>query len=77
VVFHGKLFPVMPGTAVHQYLTEGIAADMGGRWAVENDAVSAAELIAAHIEKKRDALGINKERERKLFGMEDRQQLKV
>ena len=77
VVFHGKLFPVMPGTAVHQYLTDGIAADMGGRWAVENDAVSAAELIAAHIEKKRDALGINKERERKLFGMEDRQQLKV
>jgi carbon-monoxide dehydrogenase catalytic subunit len=77
VVFHGKLFPVMPGTAVHEYLTSGIAADMGGRWAVENDAVSAAELIAAHIEKKRDALGINKERERKLFGMEDRQQLKV
>jgi carbon-monoxide dehydrogenase catalytic subunit len=77
VVFHGKLFPVMPGTAVHEYLTNGIAADMGGKWAVEDDAVSAAELIAAHIEKKRDALGINKERERKLFGMEDRQQLKV
>jgi carbon-monoxide dehydrogenase catalytic subunit len=77
VVFHGGLFPVMPGTAIHNYLTDGIAADMGGKWAVEGDAVKAAELIAAHIEKKRDALGINKERERKLFGMEDRQQLKV
>jgi carbon-monoxide dehydrogenase catalytic subunit len=77
VVFHEKLFPVMPGTAVHQYLTDGIAAEMGGKWAVESDPVKAAELIHAHIEKKRDALGINQERERKLFDMEDRQKLKV
>ena len=77
VVFHSSLFPVMPGTAVHQYLTDGIAAEMGGKWAVESDPVKAAELIHAHIEKKRDALGINKERERKLFDMEDRQKLKV
>jgi len=39
--------------------------------------VKAAELISAHIEAKRDALGINRERERKLYDMEDRRQLQV
>ena len=77
VVFAKKLFPVMPGTAIARYLTEGIAQDMGGKWAVEDDPVKAAELIHAHIEAKRDALGINKARERKLYSMEDRQKLKV
>ena len=77
VVFSKKLFPVMPGTKVAKYLFEEIAEELGGKWAVEDDAVKAAELIHAHIEKKRDALGINKERERKLVDMEDRQKLKV
>jgi len=77
VMFSKKLFPVMPGTKVAKYLFEEIAEELGGRWAVEDDAVKAAEVIHAHIEKKRDALGINKERERKLFTMEDRQKLKV
>jgi carbon-monoxide dehydrogenase catalytic subunit len=50
---------------------------LGGKWAVQDDPVKAAELMAAHIEAKRDALGINEERERKLYGMEDRQKLGV
>jgi carbon-monoxide dehydrogenase catalytic subunit len=77
VVFHSSLFPVMPGTKVAKYLFEEIEEELGGKWAVESDPVKAAELIHAHIEKKRDALGINQERERKLFDMEDRQKLKV
>jgi len=77
VVFSKKLFPVMPGTKVAEYLFEGIAGELGGRWAVEDDPVKAADLIQAHIEAKRDALGINKAQERKLFGMEDRQKLQV
>jgi carbon-monoxide dehydrogenase catalytic subunit len=68
---------VLPGSKVAKYLFEDIAAEFGGRWAVEDDAVKAAELIHAHIEAKRDALGINQERERKLYDMEDRRKLEV
>jgi carbon-monoxide dehydrogenase catalytic subunit len=77
VVFSEKLFPVLPGTKVAKYLFEEIAEELGGKWAVEDDPVKAAELIHAHIEAKRDALGINAERERKLYDMEDRRQLEV
>jgi anaerobic carbon-monoxide dehydrogenase catalytic subunit len=77
VVFSKKLFPIMQGTKVYKYLTEEIAAEVGGHWAVEDDAVKAADLILAHIEAKRDALGINKSHERKLYSMEDRQKLQV
>jgi carbon-monoxide dehydrogenase catalytic subunit len=77
VVFARRLFPVAPGSNVAKYLMEGIAKDLGGRWAVEDDPVKAADLILAHIEAKRDALGINKAKERKLYDMEDRRQLKV
>ena len=77
VVFAKKLFPVMPGTKVAKYLMEEIAAEVGGKWAVEDDPVKAADLIQAHIESKRDALGINKTQERKLYSMEDRQKLKI
>jgi carbon-monoxide dehydrogenase catalytic subunit len=77
VVFSKKLFPMATGSNVFKYLSEGIAEELGGRWAVEDDPVKAAELIHAHIEGKRDALGINQARERKLYDMEDRQKLKV
>ena len=56
---------------------EGIEEDFGGRWAVESDPVKAAKIILEHIEKKRDALGINKKGERKLYDMADRRALSV
>jgi len=77
VVFAERLFPVWSESNVAKYLFEGIEEELGGKWAVEDDPVKAAELMAAHIEAKRDALGINAERERKLYGMEDRQKLAV
>ena len=39
-------------------LTEGVEGVIGGKFAVEPDPVRQAELMAAHIEKKRKALGI-------------------
>ena len=36
-----------------------------------------AEMIRDHVESKRDALGINEAKERKLFDMADRRELKV
>jgi carbon-monoxide dehydrogenase catalytic subunit len=77
VVFAGKLFPISPTSGVAKYLTSEIEAEVGAKWAVTDEPVKAAELIHAHIEAKRDALGINKTRERKLFSMEDRQKLQV
>jgi carbon-monoxide dehydrogenase catalytic subunit len=77
VVFARKLFPISPASEVFRYLTEGIEADTGGKWAVEDDPIKAADIICAHIEGKRDTLGINKTQERKLYSMEDRQKLKV
>jgi len=77
VVFSESLFPVWSESNVATYLFEEIETELGGKWAVEDDPVKAAELIHAHIEAKRDALGINQERERKLFDMEDRRKLEV
>jgi carbon-monoxide dehydrogenase catalytic subunit len=62
---------------VSDYLFNGIEKDLGGHWAIESDPVKAAEMIIEHIEGKRDALGINKEAERKLYDMEDRRALTV
>ncbi|MHC5061696.1 MAG: anaerobic carbon-monoxide dehydrogenase catalytic subunit [Planctomycetota bacterium] len=75
VVFAKEMFPVSGSEAVSEYLFDGIANDLGGRWAVETDPVKAADILLGAIESKRDALGINKETERKLYDMEDRRSL--
>ena len=54
---------------------EEIAEEVGGKWAIETDPVKAVDLMCEHIEKKRDALGINVEAERKLYDMESRREL--
>lgn len=77
VVFAKELLPIAGSKNVSDYLFGGIEKDLGGRWAVESDPIKAAELIHAHIESKRDALGINVEKERKLYDMADRRSLAV
>ena len=77
VVFGEQFLPVSGSRNVSDYLFSGIEKDLGGRWAVESDPVKAAEMILEHIESKRDALGINKEKERKLYDMADRRALAV
>jgi carbon-monoxide dehydrogenase catalytic subunit len=77
VVFAKELLPVSGSKNVSDYLFDGIEKDLGGRWAVESDPVKAAEMILEHIESKRDALGINLKKERKLYDMADRRALAV
>jgi len=77
VVFGKEFLPISGSKNVCDYLFEGIEKDLGGRWAVESDPVKAAEMIIQHIESKRDALGINKEKERKLYDMADRRALTI
>jgi anaerobic carbon-monoxide dehydrogenase catalytic subunit len=50
---------------------------LGIKLVMESDPLKAADLILTHIEKKRDALGINKKSDRKLFDMADRRTLTV
>jgi carbon-monoxide dehydrogenase catalytic subunit len=77
VVFAEDILPIAGSANVSDYLYHGIEKDLGGRWAIESDPVQAAEMILAHIESKRDALGINKTKERKLYDMADRRALAV
>jgi anaerobic carbon-monoxide dehydrogenase catalytic subunit len=77
VVFSRELLPVLGSENVSKYLLEDIDTELGGHWALESDPVKAAELILEHIEGKRDALGINVKKERKLYDMEDRRALEV
>ena len=77
VVFATEFLPVSGSKNVSDYLFNGIEKDLGARWAVESDPIKAAEMMIEHIESKRDALGINVEKERKLYDMEERRALTI
>jgi len=69
--------PIRGAENLTRYLTDEIEEEVGGKWAFERDPIKAAKMMIEHIEKKRDALGINKEQERKLYDMEERRALTV
>ena len=69
--------PVLGAANLTRYLTDEIEKDVGGKWAFEKDPVKAAHMMIEHIESKRDALGINKAAERKLYDMDDRRALTI
>ncbi len=69
--------PILGAPNLTRYLTDEIENDVGGKWAFERDPIKAAGMMIEHIESKRDALGINVEKERKLYDMEDRRALAV
>jgi carbon-monoxide dehydrogenase catalytic subunit len=69
--------PILGAVNLTRYLTDEIENDVGGKWAFERDPIKAAGMMIEHIEKKRDALGINVEKERKLYDMEDRRALAI
>lgn len=60
---------------VNKLLCEEMENITGGKFAWESDPIAAADKILEHIEKKRDALGINQQRERKLLDMKERREL--
>jgi carbon-monoxide dehydrogenase catalytic subunit len=73
----GVTLPHVPGTKFADYLFGGLENDVGGKWAVEPDPYKMAQLMIGHINQKREALGIHEKKERKLFDMEARRELKV
>lgn len=69
--------PVSGAPDVLRLLTREMEEMVGARWAFETDLKKVGKLMMDHIEKKRDALGINVAKERKLYDMEDRRKLEI
>jgi len=71
----GVTWPTTGAEGFTKMLFEEYEDELKGKWAYEPDPYKAAQLMIAHIDKKRKALGIDKARERVLFDMEMRRQL--
>ncbi len=65
----GTTWPTFGSDALTKHLFEEHEELYKGMWAFEADPVKAAQLMIAHIDKKRKALGLEKARERVLFDM--------
>jgi carbon-monoxide dehydrogenase catalytic subunit len=68
VVF-GRTFPTTGSKVLTDYLFREIQEEYGGMWAVEEDPTEMAQMMIRHIDKAREALGIQEEKERVLFDM--------
>ncbi|MBW1644967.1 MAG: anaerobic carbon-monoxide dehydrogenase catalytic subunit [Deltaproteobacteria bacterium] len=73
----GATFPVTDDTKFKDLLFKGLEEQHGGMWDFAKDPYEHAQKMIAHIDKKREALGIQEKKERKLFGMEDRRSLEM
>ena len=71
----GVTFPIIEGTKFHKHLFEELEQLGMGKWGFATDPHEIAQLMLAHIDKKRKALGIDKARERVLMDMSDRREI--
>ncbi|MFZ5774714.1 MAG: anaerobic carbon-monoxide dehydrogenase catalytic subunit [Thermodesulfobacteriota bacterium] len=73
VVFQN--LPTSGAKAFNKYLLEGLMGQVGAHWNVAEDPMEIAKLMIAKIDAKREALGINKKKDRVLFDMDMRRDL--
>lgn len=73
----GLHLPTSGAPVFHNYLSKELEKQFGGKWDLEADPIKHAQLMIAHIDKKRKELGINKARDRVLMDMADRQKLEA
>jgi carbon-monoxide dehydrogenase catalytic subunit len=73
----GVTYPIIPDTNFYNLLFDGLEKQGLGKWAFTPDPYEMARLMIAHIDKKREALGINKDRERTLVDMAARRDLQA
>ncbi|MEP9412130.1 MAG: anaerobic carbon-monoxide dehydrogenase catalytic subunit [Candidatus Brocadia sp.] len=71
----GMNSPVSGAPDMLRLLTKEMEEMVGARWDFEKDFKKIASMVMDHIEKKRDALGINVKKERKLYDMAERRAL--
>jgi carbon-monoxide dehydrogenase catalytic subunit len=72
----GVTWPASGSAALTRHLFEEYEELYKGTWAFERDPVEAARLMIAHIDRKRKTLGLEKARERVLFDMAMRRELR-
>ena len=77
LVVFGVTWPTTGSENLTRHLFEDYEKIYKGKWAFEPDPAKMAAMIIDHINKKRDALGISKAKERVLFDMEARRKLEV
>jgi len=73
----GVTFPIVEETKFHKLLFDGLEELGFGKWGFTPDPHEMAQMMIAHIDKKRQALGIDKARERVLFDMAARRELEA
>lgn len=73
----GRPFYTLGSQELTNYLCEGLEKVVGARFHYIAGPALAVETIVEHIERKREALGINRKSERKLFDMKDRRELTI
>jgi carbon-monoxide dehydrogenase catalytic subunit len=71
----GVTFPTFGSKPFTELLFKGYEKVTGGTWDFEPDPVRAADRMIAHIERKRQALGLDRKKERVLFDMAMRREL--
>jgi carbon-monoxide dehydrogenase catalytic subunit len=71
----GYSLPVEGAPVFKNYLFKELEKMYGGCWDLEADPIKHAQMMIAHIDRKRKDLGIDKARERVLMDMADRQKL--
>jgi len=62
----GVTFPTVEGTKFHDLLFNGLEEQGMGKWGFSTDPIEMAHMMIDHIDKKRAALGLSEQRERKL-----------
>ncbi len=67
--------PVTGSKKFSRFILEGLKEEYGACWGVESDPVKLAQKMIAAIDEKREALGINKKKERVLMDMAMRREL--
>ena len=77
LVVFGATWPTMGSPTLTKYIFEEYEKVYKGKWAFEPDAGKMAAMIIDHINKKREALGIQKAKERVLYDMDSRRDLTV
>ncbi|MFZ5564177.1 MAG: anaerobic carbon-monoxide dehydrogenase catalytic subunit [Thermodesulfobacteriota bacterium] len=73
----GVKFPIVEGTRFHRHLFQGLEEQGMGKWGFAVDPHEMAQMMIAHIDKKRKQLGIDKARERILVDMADRRAIET
>ncbi|WP_054029835.1 anaerobic carbon-monoxide dehydrogenase catalytic subunit [Desulfatitalea tepidiphila] len=73
----GVTLPTSGAPVFHDYISKELEKQFGGMWDIEPDPIKHAQLMIAHIDRKRKELGIDKARDRVLMDMADRQKLEA